>query len=94
MKKLAKYTVGIADTPEDVRQTDLVKLSSALLRATVDSTGYLNMSKMTEEKLKEAKVILGFVNATNSVIKTKMQVFKMLGLDEKVAVVKKASEKL
>jgi hypothetical protein len=39
---------------------------------------------MTPEKLKEAKIVLWFLNSTKNVMKTKMAFFKMTGMIKKI----------
>jgi len=93
MNKLQTFTRP--DTIEDLKETDLVQLARRLLDATVVSTDALNGGQeINEQRLKELKLVLGFLNASNSVIKTKLQVFKMTGLPEKIAEVKKSAESL
>ena len=77
-----------SDSMEDIKDTDIVKLTRTLLNSMVASTGLTNPQEMTSSKLQEAKVVLGYVNAQIHAIKTKMQFFKMIGLDEKVKAVK------
>ena len=81
------------DTMEDIRRTDLVQLSRKLLDSTVVASDALNVKTFTEPKLKEMKMVLGFLNATNNIIKTKMQYFKMVGLDEKIKAVQKHNKR-
>ena len=87
-KELIKF-----EGPQDIRETELVRLSRKLLESVVSSTDILNKNKMTENGLKEAKLVLGFLNATTSAVKTKMQFFKMIGLDDKIREVAKRAAK-
>ena len=82
------------DTMEHIGNTDLVQLSRKLLDSVVTSTDALNSSTMTEEKIKEMKVVLGYLNATNNIVKTKMQYFKMLGVGEKVEAIKRRAKEI
>lgn len=79
------------DNLGDVEQSDLLQLSSALLDSVVASTNVLEIRDMTPEKLKECKLVLGYLNATNSVMKTKLGFFKMVGLAPKLDAIKKKS---
>lgn len=72
------------DTMEDVLETDIIQMSRALLEAVVDSTGLMGLQEMTPEKLKEGKLVLGFLNATRNAVNTRMQIFKLVGLDDKM----------
>jgi hypothetical protein len=81
------------DTVQDIQKSDLIKLSRELLDATVRSTKIMDAKEMTPKKLQEAKIVLGFLNAANSTMKTKMQYFKMEGLADKVKLIKKVSKK-
>lgn len=81
------------DTLSDIGNSDLVQLSRDLLEAVVGSTKILNLDEMTPQKLQESKMVLGFLNAADKTMKTKMQYFQMTGLSEKVAQVRsKAKE--
>lgn len=86
--------IKTSDSIEDIKDTDIVKLTRTLLNSMVASTGLTNPQEMTPSKLQEAKVVLGYVNAQIHAIKTKMQFFKMIGLDEKVKAVKDHSKEL
>lgn len=76
------------DTLEDIGQSDLVKLSRELLEAVVQSSGIKKMDKIGDEEIKQARVVLGFLNATDKVMRTKIQYFKMANIDAKVAEIK------
>ena len=99
MKKLKKskndnYLSGIVpDTMDDISQTDLIKVSRRLLDASIDSSGILEIGEMTPEKLREAKMVLGFLNATNNVVKTRMQFYKMIGITDDINKAKKNLKK-
>lgn len=82
------------DTLQGMKDYSLVGLSKQLLDASVKSTGILSLEEMTPQKLQEAKLVLGFLNATNSVMKTKINIFKMVGLDEKVQAIEEMSKRL
>lgn len=81
------------DTLETVKNTDLVQLSRALLDSVVENTNALSKKKMTPERLKEMKMVLGYLTATTSTVKAKMSYFRMIGLGEKVREVKKLTER-
>lgn len=84
----------IKDKPEHIENLDLVQMSRDLLEAMVESTAILEGKKMTEQGLKEAKMVLGYLNAANNQVKTRMQWFKMTGLDNKIKSVKARAEKI
>ncbi len=89
-KQLTKYK---PDTIEDLKNTDLVKLSRDLLGATVQSTNALDSTvKPSPERIKELKMTLGFLNATINASKTKMQFFRMMGIGDKVKAIKKKAK--
>lgn len=77
------------DTLEGMRDSDLVSMAKKLFEATVKSTDLLNVGvgEMTVDKVREGKLVLGFLNATNKIMQTKLSVFKMVGLPEKIAAV-------
>lgn len=84
------------DTMEHIEQSDLIQVSCDLLSAVVKSTNILKgeeLDKMNEEKRKqkllETRTVLGFLNAANSTLKSKMQYFRMVGVGEKVEAIKK-----
>lgn len=76
------------DSLEGMHESDLVQTAKDLLDAAIKSTSILELQEMTPQKLQEAKLVLGFLNATNNLMQTKLNVFKMTGLSEKVAAVK------
>lgn len=82
------------DELNDIGDSDIVQLSRGLLDATVKSTAIMQMEEMTPAKLQEARLVLGFLNATNAVMKTKMQYFRMAGLTGKIDAVKERSKSL
>ena len=53
-----------------------------LLDASIDSSDILTAKKMTPDGLREAKMVLGFLNATNNIVKTRMQFYKTFGVIE------------
>ena len=88
-----KLIVRNPDTVDNIQNNDLVQISQKLLDRMISSTGMLSIKEMTPNKAKEAKLVLGYLNVTNNVIKTKMQFFKMVGLDGKIKAVKNVSKK-
>lgn len=92
MKKLLK--VYSKDKLEHIENLNLVQLSRDLLLAMVESTAIMEGKKMTEQGLKEAKIVLGYLNAANSNVKTRIGWFKMSGLENKVKSVKERTEKV
>ena len=71
-----------------MRDSDLVQKAKDLLDASIKSTGIMELEEMTPQKLQEAKLVLGFLNATNNLMQTKLNVFKMTGMAEKIQAVK------
>ena len=82
------------DTMQDIKDSDLIKLSRNLLDSIVTSTDMLNPKNVTPERLQEAKVVLGYLNASNNALKTKMQYFKMVGIGDKIKAVQRKSKGL
>jgi hypothetical protein len=87
---------GLPDTMNDISDSDIVQLAKGLLDAVVRSSGIesLQQGELTPEKLREVKMVLGYLNATNSVMKTKMSFFKMVGVDEKVREIRRRGREL
>lgn len=81
--------VGAPDTMSTVGESNLIQKSKELLDAVVDSTKILEKTEMDEKGLKEASVVLGFLNAANNTMKTKMNYYKMMGVGDKVKSIKK-----
>ena len=79
--------------PKHIENLDLVQMSRDLLEAMVESTAILEGKKMTEQGLKEAKMVLGYLNATNNQVKTRMQWFKMTGLESKISRIRARTDK-
>jgi len=80
------------DSIETLQSTDMVQLSYALCLQVINATNMENIKEITPEKLREMKLVLGYLNMADRAMKTKMQVFKMTGLDDKVAAVKAAGK--
>jgi len=91
MKKLLK--IYSKDKIEHIENLNLVQLSRDLLTAMIEATALLEGQKMTEQGLKEAKLVLGYLNAANSTVTTRIGWFRMSGLQEKVKKVKEKTEK-
>lgn len=88
MNKLKVYK---RDSMKHVDETSLVQLSRDLLLALVESTDALSVKKMNEQNMREMKLVLNYLNAANSQIKTRMQFFRMTGLKDKINRVKEKS---
>jgi len=73
---------------DSIDNSDLIADSRELLTSVVNATNMKNIEEMTPKKLAEAKVVLGFLNAANNMIKTKIQCFKLTGVKDKVAAIK------
>ena len=91
---MTKKSEFVPDTMENLKGSDLIQLSRKLLTAVVDSTNMLEVQEMTQNKLKEAKVVMGFLNAADRAMKTKMSYFKMAGVKDKVEAIKKNGKRL
>ena len=83
---MKKYT---KDTKAELERSPLVQMSRDLLINLVDSTSMLEKKDMNESGLKEAKVVLGYLNAANNTMKTRMQYYRMTDLPNKIRAVKK-----
>ena len=82
------------DGIKHIENSSLVQLSRDLLEALVESSAILNGEKMTMTSLLEAKVVLGYLNASINATKTRMQWFRMVGLEDKIKQVKASSSKI
>jgi hypothetical protein len=84
------------DNLKTLKGSDMIQMSRELLDAAVRSTEILKLKpgEMTPEKLKEAKVVLGYVNATNNVMKTRINILKMTGIQAKCKAIKSKSKSL
>lgn len=82
------------DEIKHIENSSLVQLSRDLLEALVESSAILNGEKMTMTSLLEAKVVLGYLNASINATKTRMQWFRMTGLEDKIKQVKASSGKI
>ena len=95
MEKSIIQTVGFKpDSLLDIEDSDLVQLSRKLLNSIVDSSGLLLPQELTTDKIKQARIIVSFINATANVMRTKMSYFKMIGLDDKVNALREHSKDL
>lgn len=81
------------DSPSSLAENDLVYKARTLLDSVINSTNILEIEEMTPEDIQKAKVVLGFLNATNSLIKTKMNVFKMTNISEKVRAIEEQTRR-
>jgi hypothetical protein len=79
---------------DEIQKTNLVGKANQLLDAIVESTDAMKPYNLNEQKLKEIKLVLGFLNACNNVINTKLKYFKMVGVDKKIEAVKERSKKV
>jgi len=82
------------DTIQDVTENDMIGLTRELLDKVVVSSGIKEQSNMDKDGARNAKIVLGYINAVNSTINTKIQIFKMVGLIDKVKAIKKRSSRL
>ncbi len=83
------------DSIKHIEDSNLVQMSRKLLEALVESTAILNggESKISDKGLKEAKTVLGYLNASINATKTRVQWFRMTGLIGKIETVKKKNKK-
>lgn len=77
----------------DLTEMSLVDIAKTLLEASVQSSDVLKGKSYTPESMKEARVVLGFLHALNTAYQTKLNAFKLVGMREKVAVLKKMKVK-
>lgn len=81
------------ETLEDLKEIVFVNMAKELLECSVQSSDVLRKKKYTPESLKEAKLTLGYLNAFLNAYKTRLQFFKLTGVDKKIAMVRKLSKK-
>jgi len=93
-KSLIQSNDSKPDSLLDIKNSDLVQLSRKLLNSIVDSSGLLYPQELTEEKIKQARLVVSFINATANSMRTKMSYFKMVGLDEKIKALQEHNENL
>lgn len=92
---MAKKIIENLDSVHGMANSKLVSLSKELLDAVVQSSGIRDWdSAMNESQIKEARIVLGFLNSTDRLMKTKLQVFRMTGLDKKLEAVKEHSSQM
>ena len=77
-----------SDSIEHLKNSDLVQLSRKLLDSMVESTQMMYSPEMTPKKLMEAKVVLGYLNAAKNTMDTRIKIFKLTGLGEKIDAIK------
>ena len=82
------------DSLKDIEESDLVQISRRLLNSIVESSGLLRPQQLNDQKIKEARLIISFINATAGAMRTKLSYFKMIGLEEKVKAIRDHSQKL
>jgi len=64
------------DNIEDVGKNDLLQTTLAILNNLRDVTSLEEATEITPDVRSDAKMVLGYINAANSVMKTKMNFFK------------------
>ncbi len=75
---------------QDVERADLVNVANDLLGHVVKASSIKDGKKFDERKMKEARIILAYLNVVNRTMTTKMRAFKMInGLEEKQNTVKR-----
>lgn len=89
MSKIQKYQ---KDSIKHLEESNLIQLSRDLLLKMVESSAILEGKKMTEQSLKEARLILGYLNASHNILRTRMHFFKMTGLESKIERIKATSK--
>lgn len=73
---------------DDIEKTNIVNKANNLLDSIVESTSAMIPQEVNEERYKEMKLVLGFLNACNNVINTKLKYFKMVDISEKIEAIK------
>lgn len=81
------------DTIDTLKDNDLVAKAQDLLQAVIKSTNILEIEEMKVEDIQKAKIVLGFLNSTNSLMKTKLNVFRMTDVGEKVKALEEQSRR-
>lgn len=76
------------ETKKSLEQFDLVLPAKKLLDAVTFSTDALSKKPMNEERYKNMKLTLGFMNAYIKSFHTKVSYFKLVGVPKKVELVK------
>lgn len=79
---------------DEIAKTNLVSKANQLLDAIVESADAMKPYNLDEQKMKEIKLVLGFLNACNNVINTKLKYFRMVGVGAKIKAVKERSKKV
>ncbi len=92
-KKKRAVIVPKHDTVETLVKDDLIQKSKILLDSVIKSTAIMDMSEMSEKDMAGARIVLGFLRATNSIMKTKMGLFKMTNVSEKISALEEHSQR-
>lgn len=79
---------------DEIKKTNLVSKANDLLDAITESTNAMEIRTMDEKRFKEMKLVLGFLNACNNVVNTKLKYYKMTGVEEKIKAIKNRSKNL
>lgn len=82
------------ESMDEIKGSNLVQMSHEFLDIIVKKTGFREDGELTKEKIQEAKLVLGFLNAADRTIRTKLQYFRMNNVTEKLEAIKKKSETL
>jgi hypothetical protein len=82
------------DTMDDLQNSDLIQLSRKLLDVMIGSTNMMSLKKMTPEKLRECKTVLSYLNSCNSIMKTRISVFRLTGMEEKIKFMKDRAKEM
>ena len=78
----------LGDTRTVVEKSPLVEVSRDLLMNVIESTSMLNKKTMDADGIREARVVLGYLNAANAAIQTRQSYYKMADTKEKIQAVK------
>ena len=99
MKKNKTLQVA-SDSPESLESTDIahqaINVANAAIKGTGAGEAWAFPTDPAEAKLALAKykAAVAALNAANGLVKTKIQLFKLSGLDEKVKKLKQRGKKL
>lgn len=82
------------ETKENLKEFDLVIPAKNLLDAVTFQADALKKAPMTDERLKNMKLTLGYLNAYIKAFQTKTTYFKLTHVPEKIKTVKKHFKKI
>jgi len=82
------------ETKENIKHFDLIVPAKDLLDAITISADAYSKQPMNEDRARNMKLVLGFLNAYLRAFHTKIGYFKLTGIPEKVKAVKVFSKRL